>query len=115
MASPIRPVPCTAQLWSARRVRAQATIMDYADSFGLIGVVLIAAVAARTLTPRCGTDRAPGGGVGARGRSRFRRVWPVMSGGHGGQLDEGIVTQRCHGFQGHVASALDRPLIMLFQ
>ena len=27
-------------------VRAQATIMGYADSFGLIGVVLIAAVAA---------------------------------------------------------------------
>jgi hypothetical protein len=37
----------------------------------------------------------------------LRRVWPVMSGGHGGQLDEGIVAQRCHGFQGHVAGALD--------
>src|ERR1700730_3563148 len=33
-----------------------------------------------------------------------------MSGGHGGQLDEGIVAQRCHGFQGHVAGALHGPL-----
>lgn len=38
-----------------------------------------------------------------------------MSGGHGGQLDEGIVAQRCHGFQGHVADALDGPLIVLFK
>ena len=29
-----------------------------------------------------------------------------MSGGQGGQLDEGIVAQRCHSFQGHVAGAL---------
>jgi hypothetical protein len=32
-----------------------------------------------------------------------------MSGGHGRQLDEGIVAQRCHGFQGHVAGALHGP------
>jgi hypothetical protein len=45
----------------------------------------------------------------------LRRVWPVMSGGHGGQLDEGILAQRCHGFQGHVAGALHGPLIVLFK
>ena len=44
-----------------------------------------------------------------------RQGWPVLSGGHGGQLDEGIVAQRCHGFQRHVAGALNRPLIVLFQ
>jgi hypothetical protein len=32
-----------------------------------------------------------------------------LSGGHGGQLDEGIVAQRCHSFQRHVAGALDGP------
>ena len=32
-----------------------------------------------------------------------------MSGGRGGQLDERIVAQRCDGFQGHVAGALDGP------
>src|SRR5260370_17614268 len=42
-------------------------------------------------------------------------VWPVMSCGQGGQLDEGIVAQRCHGFQGHVAGALHGPLIVLFE
>ena len=42
--------------------------------------------------------------------SGFRRVWPVMSCSHGGQLDEGIVAERCDGFQGHVAGTLDRPL-----
>src|SRR6266853_1247162 len=39
----------------------------------------------------------------------------LLSGGHGGQLDEGIVAQWCHGFQGHVAGALDGPLIVLFK
>ena len=38
-----------------------------------------------------------------------------MSGGHGRQLDKGIVAQRCDGFQGHVAGALDGPFIVLFQ
>jgi hypothetical protein len=38
-----------------------------------------------------------------------------VSGGHGGQLDEGIVAQRCHGFQGHVAGALHGPFIVLFE
>jgi hypothetical protein len=38
-----------------------------------------------------------------------------MSGGHGGQLDEGIVAQRYHGFQDLVAGALHRAFIMLFQ
>src|SRR5207245_8179906 len=43
----------------------------------------------------------------------LRRVWPVMSGGHGGQLDEGIVAQWSDGFQGHVAGPLDGPFIVL--
>jgi hypothetical protein len=38
-----------------------------------------------------------------------------MSGGRGGQLDERIVAQRCDGFQGHVAGALDGPLVVLFE
>ena len=38
-----------------------------------------------------------------------------MSGGHGGQLDKGIVAQRCDGFQGHVAGPLHGPLIVLFE
>ncbi len=45
----------------------------------------------------------------------LRRVWPVLSGGHGGQLDEGIVAQWSDGFQGHVAGALNGPFIVLFQ
>ena len=43
------------------------------------------------------------------------RVWPVLSGGHGGQLDDGIVAQRRDGFQRHVAGALHRPFIVLLQ
>src|SRR5260370_41666944 len=42
-------------------------------------------------------------------------VWPVMSGGHGGPPDEGVLAQRGHGFQGHVAGALRGPLIGLFE
>jgi hypothetical protein len=42
-------------------------------------------------------------------------VWPVLSGGHGGQLDERIVAQRGHGFQRHITGALHGPLIVLFQ
>jgi len=38
-----------------------------------------------------------------------------LSAAHGGQLDEGIVAQRCDGFQGPVAGALYRPLIVLLQ
>src|SRR5215204_805761 len=38
----------------------------------------------------------------------LRLAWPVLS-GHGGQLDEGILAQRCDGFQGHVSGALDCP------
>ena len=45
----------------------------------------------------------------------LRRVWPVMSGGHGRQLDDGIVTQSGHGFQYLVAGALDGPFVVLFE
>src|ERR1700722_5519941 len=58
-------------------------------------------------------DRAPQRGVGARGRPGLRRVWPVMSGGHGGQLDERIVAQRSHGFPGHVAGGVAGPFVVL--
>ncbi len=34
-------------------------------------------------------------------------------GAHGGQLDNGIIAQTGHGFQCHVASALDGPFIVL--
>ena len=42
-------------------------------------------------------------------------AWPVLSDGHGGQADDGIITQRCDGFKGHVASPLHRPLVVLFE
>ena len=51
-----------------------------------------------------------GGGFAA-----LRRVWPVSLGCHGGQLDEGIIAQRCDGFQCHVAGPLDRPFIILLE
>jgi hypothetical protein len=35
---------------------------------------------------------------------------PGVSGGHGGQLDDGIVAQRGDRFQGHVAGPLHRPI-----
>ena len=60
-------------------------------------------------------DRVPPNGVRARVAPGLRRIWPVLSGGHGGQLDEGIVAQRSHGFQGHIAGALHGPFIILFQ
>jgi hypothetical protein len=31
------------------------------------------------------------------------------------KADGGIITQRCDGFQGHVAAALDGPFIVLFE
>lgn len=45
----------------------------------------------------------------------LRQGWPVLSGGHVGQLDDGIIAQAGHGFQCHVAAALDRPFVVLFQ
>ena len=62
-----------------------------------------------------GVDRAPWRGVRARGGPRLRLVWPGWSGGHGWQLDDGIIAERGDGFQGHVAGALDGPFIVLFQ
>jgi hypothetical protein len=35
--------------------------------------------------------------------------------GCGGQPDDGIIAQRRHGFQGHVAPALNRPFVVLFE
>jgi hypothetical protein len=40
---------------------------------------------------------------------------PAWSGGHGGQLDDGIVAQRRDCFQGHVAGPLHRPFVVLLQ
>ncbi len=52
-----------------------------------------------------------GGGFALSGRAG-----PVSSGCRdGGQLDEGIVAQRCDGFQGHVARALDGPFVVLLE
>ena len=45
----------------------------------------------------------------------LRQVWPVVSCGHGGQLDERIVAEGSDGFQGHVAGALHRPFIVLLE
>ena len=52
---------------------------------------------------------------GGGGFAALRRVWPVSSGCHGGQLDQGIIAQRCDGFQCHVAGPLDRPFIILLE
>jgi hypothetical protein len=38
------------------------------------------------------------------------RMWPVWSGCHGGQADEGIIADGSNAFQGHVAGPLDGPL-----
>ncbi len=38
-----------------------------------------------------------------------------MSGGHGGQLDDGFIAQTGDGFQRHIASALHRPFVVLFE
>ena len=38
-----------------------------------------------------------------------------LSGRHGRQLDDRIVAQRCHGFQRHIAGALDGPLVVLLE
>lgn len=38
-----------------------------------------------------------------------------MSGGHGGQLDDGIIAQRGDGFQAHVAAALNSPFVVLLE
>ncbi len=40
---------------------------------------------------------------------------PVWSGGQGWQTDGGIIAEGGDGFQGHVAGALDGPLIALFE
>ena len=56
------------------------------------------------------------GGVRARQWvCALRRVWPVLSGGRSGQLDKGIIAQRCNGFQCHVARPLDGPFIVLLE
>src|SRR5271166_3905896 len=40
---------------------------------------------------------------------------PDRSDHHGGQSDDRIIAQRGHGFQGHVAGALDGPFVVLFE
>jgi hypothetical protein len=44
---------------------------------------------------------------------RVRRHWPGWSAGDCRKADGGIIAQRCDGFQGHVAAALDGPFIVL--
>jgi hypothetical protein len=38
-----------------------------------------------------------------------------LSVGHGGQADDGIIAQRCDGFQHHLARALHSPFIVLLE
>ncbi len=40
---------------------------------------------------------------------------PGWSDDHSGQSDDGIIAQGRHGFQGHVAGALDRPFVILLE
>ena len=44
----------------------------------------------------------------------FRRG-PDWSDDHGWQSHDGIIAQGGHGFQGHVAGALDGPFVVLFE
>ena len=46
---------------------------------------------------------------------RVRRHWPGWSAGDCRKAHGGIIAQRCDGFQGHVAAALDGPFIVLFE
>ena len=46
---------------------------------------------------------------------RAHRHWPGWSAGDCRKADGGIIAQRRDGFQGHVAAALDRPLVVLFE
>src|SRR5271165_32094 len=50
----------------------------------------------------------------ARGLGDFRSG-PGWSDDHGGQSDDRIIAQGGHGFQGHVAGALDGPFVVLFE
>ncbi len=67
--------------------------------------------AKQTIEPTAEALLAAIGGYRRRARGAVERV----VGGHGGQLDEGIVAQRRPGFQGHVAGPLHGPFIVLFQ
>ena len=48
------------------------------------------------------------------GHGDFRQE-PDRSDDHGGQSDDRIIAQGGHGFQGHVAGALNGPFVVLFQ
>src|SRR6516164_2861203 len=40
---------------------------------------------------------------------------PGWSDDYSGQSDDRLIAQGCHGFQGHVAGALDRPFVILLK
>ena len=46
---------------------------------------------------------------------RDHRHWPGWSAGDCREADGGIIAQRRDGFQGHVATALDGPFVVLFE
>jgi hypothetical protein len=46
---------------------------------------------------------------------RVHRRWPGWSAGDCRKADGGIIAQWCDGFQSHVAAALDRPFVVLFE
>src|ERR1700722_18877416 len=59
-------------------------------------------------------DRVPPTGVAGAWARRFR-AGPGWSDDHCRQSDDGIIAQGGHGFQRHVAGALDRPFVILLQ
>src|ERR1700733_14859748 len=52
---------------------------------------------------------------GSRPWTRRFRAGPGWSDDHCRQSDDGIIAQGGHGFQRHVAGALDRPFVILLQ
>jgi hypothetical protein len=60
------------------------------------------------------SDRVPPSGVAGAWARRFR-AGPGWLDDHCRQSDDGIIAQGGHGFQRHVAGALDRPFAILLQ
>ena len=66
---------------------------------------------------RSGRAASPSAGVlDSQSVKTTKSGWAEIDAGcHGGQADEGIIAQGCDGFQGHVAGALDGPLVVLLE
>src|SRR6516165_5468726 len=57
----------------------------------------------------------PGKWCNCRWATNVHRRWPGWSAGDCRKANGGIIAQWCDGFQSHVAAALDRPFVVLFE